>query len=213
MLPTTQRSRNSEIDFRRKPRSLANSIAQAAVGLGFADPAQVDFDSTVQEANMSYPSDASLMTKLAGLGKKVVDFVGEKLSHLLPQNPGVDMKAIKSLARAYFFLPKNRSIEIKRDVFKRLHKLVKQQMRTVVQFCEALPDKQIDELPWNIIRVWSVGQKPSRTNPTWNQNRRPAETIKYQGQKKRPRFGRAPPQSPCRHRTTHRTRKTGRRPS
>jgi hypothetical protein len=44
-------------------RTLANIIAQIAVDLGFADPREVDFDSTVQEANIAYPSDASLMSK------------------------------------------------------------------------------------------------------------------------------------------------------
>ena len=44
---------------------LGNSISLIAVGLGFADPAEADFDSTVQEANIGYPSDAVLMKKLA----------------------------------------------------------------------------------------------------------------------------------------------------
>lgn len=135
-------------------RALANAIAQTAVDFGFSDPRHVDFDSTVQEANMAYPSDASLMTKLSGLGKKVVDFVSEKFSRLLPENLSVDMKAVKSLAREYFFLPKNKSIEIRREVFKKLHTLVKHQVKPVVQFCEELTDKQITQLPWNIKRAY-----------------------------------------------------------
>jgi len=58
---------------------LANTLAQAAVSLGFADPRHVDFDSTVQEANISYPSDAGLMNKLAGAGKKLLNYVTDHL--------------------------------------------------------------------------------------------------------------------------------------
>lgn len=134
-------------------RVLANTIAQVAVGLGFADPREVDFDSTVQEANMAYPSDAGLMSKLAKLGKKVVDFVRDKLKI----NPGgfrVDMKAVMEKARGYFFLPKNKNIEVRREVFKSLHKLVKSQLRPVIELCESLSDRQISKLPWNIRRAY-----------------------------------------------------------
>ena len=46
-------------------KEIADYIVQLAVGLGFALPSDVDIDSTVQEANMSYPSDATLMKKLS----------------------------------------------------------------------------------------------------------------------------------------------------
>jgi transposase, IS5 family len=119
-------------------RRLANIMAQTAVSLGFADPREVDFDSTVQEANISYPSDASLLTKLAGLGKKLVDFVKEKLPRHLSKGLEVNMKDVKEKVRNYFFLPKNKSIEIKREVFQRLHKFVKHEIRPVVDLCEML---------------------------------------------------------------------------
>ena len=60
------------------------------VGLGFGDPTKVDFDSTVQEAAITYPSDAVLMTKLAGMGKKFTDFLTENMSKL----PAKKTKAI-----------------------------------------------------------------------------------------------------------------------
>lgn len=137
-------------------RQLTNMIAQAAVSLGFADPSKVDFDSTVQEANISYPSDASLMTKLAGLGKKVIDFTRDKLKFRNTKDINVDMKAVKKRARDYFFLPKNKDIEVKRDVFKKLHKFVKQEVRPVVDLCEKLTESQIAKLPWNIRRAFDT---------------------------------------------------------
>jgi hypothetical protein len=68
-------------------RALANTLAQTAVKLGFADPREVDFDSTVQKANISYPSDVSLMTKLAGIGKKLIDYLvsGAKAPDTCPE--------------------------------------------------------------------------------------------------------------------------------
>ena len=57
-------------------------IAQVAVKFGFADPRDIDFDSTVQEANIAYPSDASLMSKLTGIGKKVIEYLKKKRRHL-----------------------------------------------------------------------------------------------------------------------------------
>jgi IS5 family transposase len=134
-------------------RLLANEIAKVAVGLGFADPSELDIDSTVQEANIAYPSDAILMTKLAGLGRKVVDFLRTKTSGFLPADLTVDMKAMKAKARAYFFMAKNTAIERRRKVFKDLHRLVKQQMRPIVEVCARLDSRHLACLPWNIRRA------------------------------------------------------------
>jgi hypothetical protein len=82
------------------------------------DPSETDIDSTVQEANIAYPSDANLMTKLAGLGCKVIDFLRERTHGLLPRGLIVDMKAVKAKARAYFFMPKSAGMEKRREVFK-----------------------------------------------------------------------------------------------
>lgn len=131
-------------------RHLANIITKTSVDIGFGDPQEVDFDSTVQEANIAYPSDASLMTKLAEMGKKVVRFIKQSIPCLIPKGLDVDIKKVKQQARKYFFLAKSKSIEMKREIFKNLHKTVKAQMRQVVSFCQGLTDTQIAKLPWNI---------------------------------------------------------------
>jgi hypothetical protein len=46
-------------------------VAVWATELGFADPSAMDIDSTVQEANIAYPSDAHLMVKMTLLVHKV----------------------------------------------------------------------------------------------------------------------------------------------
>jgi hypothetical protein len=66
----------------------------------------------------------------------------------------INMTMVKKKAREYFFLAKNKPIEIKREVFKKLHRFVKQQMRPVVGFCASLSQRQIAKLPWNIRRAF-----------------------------------------------------------
>jgi IS5 family transposase len=134
-------------------RSIANEITKIAVTLGFADPTQTDFDSTVQEANISYPSDATLMTKLAGLGKKVVDYLKEKIRGFIPESLNVDMKRIKEIARLYFFMGKNTAIERRRQVFAQLHHFVKQQMYPVIEVCSMIDPRRLAHIPWNIRRA------------------------------------------------------------
>ena len=62
-------------------RALANKTVQHAVDLGIADPKDVDIDSTVQEANMTYPTDAKMLRKLAALAVKV----SENLKKIFPE--------------------------------------------------------------------------------------------------------------------------------
>jgi IS5 family transposase len=135
-------------------RILANSLAQLAVKFGFADPSNTDFDSTVQEANISYPSDASLMTKLCGIGQKFIDYLKNHTRGLLPVDIAVDMKKVKEYSRSYFFLPKNVDIGKRRAVFRDLFTMVKQQMRPVVDICNTLDSARIGRLPWNIRRAY-----------------------------------------------------------
>ena len=51
---------------------IADDILSIAVKVGFAYPSNLDVDSTVQEANIAYPSDANLMKKLALKCKKTL---------------------------------------------------------------------------------------------------------------------------------------------
>lgn len=128
---------------------LANTITQTATKLGFADPSKIDIDSTVQSANITYPSDASLMCKIIGIGKKFIDYITKKQKNIGVKF-GIDFKSVKEAARKYFFLAKNKPVEVKRKVFKDLHKLVKQQIKPLVNLCQTLTGEQIKQLPWNM---------------------------------------------------------------
>ena len=52
-------------------RKLANLISQQAVRLGYANPAELDVDSTIQEANITYPSLVNLLIKVAIIASRV----------------------------------------------------------------------------------------------------------------------------------------------
>ena len=133
-------------------RFLANALAQQTAHLGYADPSQTDIDSTVQEANIAYPSDTNLMAKLAGMAAKVINFLRSKTRGVIPETLSIDLKAIRNKAREYWFAPKNQAREIKNAIFQQLHQLVKQQMRPVVEICGSLDAGRLQRLPWNIRR-------------------------------------------------------------
>ena len=94
-------------------RRLLLIVVKEAESLGLADPSWMDVDSTVQEANISYPSDATLMVKLAGMGKRVTDWLRKRTRGLVPDGFGVDMEETAGKAKEYFFLAKNTVVEKK----------------------------------------------------------------------------------------------------
>jgi len=69
-------------------RQIVTYVIQVAERLGFADVSKMDLDSTVQEANMAYPSDANLLVKLGLMSQKVIEFamkqpsIGHKISDI-----------------------------------------------------------------------------------------------------------------------------------
>lgn len=131
-------------------RFLSNAIAQRAVELGFGDASLADFDSTVQEANMAYPTDANLMTKLVAKGKKVIKWLKEKC-HIPESHPDVDLKGVKAKAKGYFFLAKNTVKEVKNEALRVLHKKAKEETYAVLKALDQLPDSISEEaMPWNI---------------------------------------------------------------
>lgn len=144
-------------EFRNRLRpetqlQIGNFIAQHAVKLGFADPTRIDIDSTVQEANMTYPSDARLLVQLTERSQKVISWIKEKIPRLIPQGFGVDIKTVKAKAKSYFFAKRNTAIEVKREIFAELHKTVKKEVYAVNEIFSVISAEVIAQLPWNIRR-------------------------------------------------------------
>lgn len=98
-------------------------VVRVAVKQGMADPSLLDVDSTVQEANMSYPTDAGMLLKLA---KKC-----EKVSSKLNIGFTMNLKKIGGLAKEYFFRGKI-SLEAQGKILSKLVKTVKKEVLPVI---------------------------------------------------------------------------------
>lgn len=131
-------------------KKLGELVLKVAVAEGYADPSWMDVDSTVQEANMAYPSDANLLKKLALKVNKVIEFMRENAKSYFPKDLSLDIKSICKKAQEYFFLSKNTGIENKRKIFNEYFYLVKHELKDAIQFIENLSDRQRRSLPWNI---------------------------------------------------------------
>jgi hypothetical protein len=93
------------------------------------------------------------MTKFAGIGKKVIDYLKVKGSKYSSNIPTIDLTQIKKQALKYFFAAKNIAIEKKRKLFADLHRLVKKQMKPIVTLCSQINVNRLKRMPWNIRRA------------------------------------------------------------
>ena len=107
--------------------------------LNFLSADWMDVDSTVQEANMSYPSDANLMKKLVLKGVKVLKAMREKG---LENGLRIDKDRLLKKAQEYFFLTRTASKEKRRAIFKDYHELVCEQ---IVPFIKHLKKFSLEE--------------------------------------------------------------------
>jgi hypothetical protein len=133
-------------------RQAANAIAVWATQLGFADPSTMDIDSTVQEANIAYPSDAQLMVKMTLLVNKVWTYMKQNLSFFADFIPTVDVKAVKAKAKAYFFRDRKEPAHATAALQTLWHEAFTQ-ISHVRQYFDVLLDDDIQRMPWNIRRA------------------------------------------------------------
>ena len=129
-------------------KAIADYIVKLAIGLGFGDPSKVDIDSTVQEANISYPSDATLMRKLAIKAFDLLEYLKgkkDKAAGVLE----INLKLITKKYQQYIFMAKNVAVEKRRQVFKEYHVLVKSELRAFIQYLSELPADFVGSFPWN----------------------------------------------------------------
>lgn len=133
-------------------QSIANQLAVWACDLGFADPSVMDIDSTVQEANIAYPSDAQLMVKMTLLVNKVWMYLKKNISFFEDFIPRVDVKAVKAKAKAYFFRTKN-DAEKARSALQALWHEAFTQVTEIQKYFKLLQDDDVQRMPWNIRRA------------------------------------------------------------
>ena len=134
-------------------KKLANAIANNAVSLGFASPLDVDIDSTIQEANMAYPSDSNLLCKLSVLAKKTANYMNNKIQTFAIKPMDVNLKRIKSYARRYFFLPKTTSKDDRNKYMRDLFDVVSEEINLVISNARCMSASFVEAAPWNIKRA------------------------------------------------------------
>ena len=121
-------------------------VVKVAQEMGFADPTWMDVDSTVQEANIAYPSDANLMRKLSEKAHKVLKYLKDKVRWLSPEQLEIDIQKIRKKSRGYFFLAQNAAKAVRRKVFASYHGLVQRQLNPVFSYLTSLDEKKINYL-------------------------------------------------------------------
>lgn len=134
-------------------KELANQITALAVSQGFAKADDMDIDSTVQSANMAYPADACLLTKLGGIAHKVSLFLNKSVGKFKKSPLRVDLKKIKQKARAYFFRKKNADQTLKDKLLGQLLNTTAAEIRATVQACETLTARTLKKAKWNELRA------------------------------------------------------------
>ena len=133
-------------------QQLANHFAKIAVKLGFANPEKLDIDSTIQEANMAYPSDIHLLSQLAIKAKKVWEYMQKRFSTFTFEPIKIDLKTIKKQARACYF-SRSKDKEEKENLLSDLWVCVFRKVMAVTKRLGILDDYDFKEMPWNIRRL------------------------------------------------------------
>jgi hypothetical protein len=133
-------------------RQVANQVVGWATELGFANPSVMDIDSTVQEANIAYTSDAHLMVKMTLLVHKVWTYMKLNISFFADFTPAVDVKAVKAKAKAYFFRDRTHPAHATAALQALWHEAFTQ-IGQVRKYFDVLLDYDIQRMPWNIQRA------------------------------------------------------------
>lgn len=119
-------------------------VIGVAFAKGFADPSSLDVDSTAQEANITYPTDAGMLIKLA---KKCA-----KVASKLDVGVTINLKKIGGLAKEYFFRGKS-TLETQSQLLTTLVKVVKEEILPVITYAEKRVVEGTLRLKWNLKRA------------------------------------------------------------
>jgi hypothetical protein len=135
-------------------KKLSSMIIQEAESHGFTNSTTMDFDSTVQEANICYPSDISMMRKLVQKGEKI-------LNHLVEQGSikakvikeTINFKKIGKDIKGYFFTTKGEAGQAqKKNLQIRVEKGTCDILKKVASLSASV---RYYRLPWNLKKDWN----------------------------------------------------------
>ena len=127
---------------------LTNAIVKLAVKKGFANPAHIDIDSTVQIPDMQYPATVNLLVKAAVIGRCVQKILMKFMPEMLKSVPEIDMKAIKGLAKQHYFEKSKaikQKVEARKQVLAKLWGVVSEAIQPVIRFARIMDEPFIIE--------------------------------------------------------------------
>ena len=124
------------------------ALLKVATKKGFTGTQFMDFDSTVQEANIEYPADIRMMQSIFRKGTKLLQELSEagslKAKELLGK---FDPKQAAKDFKSYFFAKKSKKgFELKVEIFKKSHALSKKVLKSIDEVTSVLNRY---DLPWN----------------------------------------------------------------
>lgn len=134
-------------------KNLSTLIIQSAVDHGFTSPSFMDLDSTVQEANICYPSDISMMRKLVQKGEKVLNYLIEQGSSKAKAiKEAIDFKKIGKNIKGYFFTTKGDEGKAQK---KTLQRSIQKDTHDILNKMSSLDGQARGYgLPWNLKADW-----------------------------------------------------------
>ena len=129
-------------------KQFSHSIIKVAAKKGFTNGSALDFDSTVQEANIEYPSDVRMMHKLVNKSKKLLEYLKEKgIEKAEDILNDFGFKKIGKKLKEYYFAKKNdKGHEKKVEIFSYIQRKTKEITETVSSLFQ---DSEEDDLKWN----------------------------------------------------------------
>ncbi|MFT4059502.1 MAG: transposase [Legionella sp.] len=137
-------------------RQLANLISQHASRLGYANPSELDVDSTVQEANISYPALVNLLVKVAIMASTVGKGLNT-LCHEGREHYRVGLTHLKQIALYYFNLKrKEATTEVLKVVQQRLWRETYERVLPILQNLYQLTDKVQAGIHWPLRRAMAI---------------------------------------------------------
>ena len=134
-------------------KKLSTIIIQNAESHGFTDSAFMDFDSTVQEANICYPSDISMMRKLAQKSEKIIKFLANKGSSKAREIIStINFRKIGKDIKGYFFTDRGEKGKIeKKNLIKKIEASINDVIKKTTSLSESV---RYYCLPWNLKKDW-----------------------------------------------------------
>lgn len=128
--------------------ALTNAIVKLAAKKGFANPAHIDIDSTIQTPDMQYPATVNLLVKAAVVGRRVQKILMKFMPETIKHVPEIDMKVIKGLAKQHYFEKSKaikQKVEARKQALAKLWGVVSEAIQPVIRFARIMDEPFIIE--------------------------------------------------------------------